>query len=154
MFVYFLIFNFFIFFNYIYSQTTNIYYNITLLKMKNENCDLNSNNYIFEIECNINPSPIFDLEFNLDLSSPTGMIARCKLIDDVIDAIKCNANSKDFLNKEETFSISENKNIKVNDKININIEKLNKSWIAKCNCVNFVCINAYILIIAIFLLIS
>ena len=153
MLVYFLIFKFFILFNYIYSQTTNIYYNITLLRLKNENCNLNSNNYIFEIECNINPSPIFDLEFDLDLSSPADMMARCKLIDDVIDVIKCNANSKDFLNKEETFSISENKNIKVNDKININIEKLNQNWIAKCNFVNFVCINAYFLIIAIFLLI-
>ena len=153
MFVYFLNFNFFILFNYIYSQTTNIYYNITILKLKNENCDFNSNNYIFEIECIINPSPIFDLEFDLDLSSPTGMIARCKLIDDVIDAIKCNANSKDFLNKEETFSISENKKIKVNDKININIEKLNQNWIATCNFVNFTHINVYFLIIAIFLLI-
>ena len=153
MLMYFLIFNFFIFFNYIYSQTTNIYYNVTLLKLKNEDCDFNSDNYIFEIECIINPSPIFDLEFDLDLSSPTGMIARCKLIDDVIDAIKCNANSKDFLNKEETFSISENKKIKVNDKININIEKLNQNWIAKCNFVNFARINVYFLIIAIFLLI-
>ena len=153
MFLSFLLFNFCLFLNLIYSQTTNIYYNVTLLKLKNENCDYNSNRYIFEIECIINPSPIFDLEFDLDLSSPTGMIARCKLIDDVIDAIKCNANSKDFLNKEETFSISENKKIKVNDKININIEKLNQNWIAKCNFVNFVRINVYFLINAIFLLI-
>ena len=153
MFEYFLILNFFIFFNYINSQTTNIYYNITLLKLKNENCEFNSNNYIFEIECIINPSPIFDLEFDLDLSLPTGMKARSKIIDDVIDVIKCNANSKDILNKEETFSISENKNIKVSDKININIGKLNQNWIAKCNSVNFIHINAYFLIIAIFLLI-
>ena len=121
--------------------------------MKNENCDFNSNNYIFEIECIINPSPIFDLEFDLDLSLPTGIKARCKLIDDVIDAIKCNANSKDILNKEETFSISENKNIKVSDKININIGKLNQNWIAKCNFSNFVRINISFLIIVIFLLI-
>ena len=153
MFVYFLIFNFFIIFNYIYSQTTNIYYNVTLLKLKNEDCDFNSNNYIFEIECIINPSPIFDLEFDLDLSAPTGMMARCKLIDDVVDVIKCNVNSKDLLNKKETFSISENKKIKVNDKININIGKLNQNWIATCNFVNFVCINVYFLLIGIFLLI-
>ena len=153
MFLSFLLFNFCLFLNLIYSQTTNIYYNVTLLKLKNEDCDFNSNNYIFEIECIINPSPIFDLEFDLDLSSPTGMIARCKLIDDVIDAIKCHVNSKDFLNKKETFSISENKKIKVNDKININIGKLNQNWIATCNFVNFTRINVYFLIIAIFLLI-
>ena len=153
MFLSFLLFNFCLFLNLIYSQTTNIYYNVTLLKLKNENCDYNSNSYIFEIECIINPSPIFDLEFDLDLSAPTGMMARCKLIDDVVDVIKCNVNSKDLLNKEETFSISENKKIKVNDKININIEKLEQKWITKCNFVNFVCINVYFLLIGIFLLI-
>ena len=35
------------------SQNANIYYNVTLLKLKNENCDLDANNYVFEIECNI-----------------------------------------------------------------------------------------------------
>ena len=149
----FFIFNFFLFLNFIFSQTTNIYYNVTLLKLKKENCDFDSNKYIFEIECIINPSPIFDLEFDLDLSSPTGMMARCKLIDDVIDVIKCNVNSKELSNKQETFSISENRRIKVNDKININIENLNQNWIAKCNFVNFVYIRTYFLLIVIFLLI-
>ena len=149
----FLIFNFFLFLNLIYSQTTNIYYNITLLKLRNENCDYNSNSYIFEFECIIMPSPIFDLEFDLDLSTPTGMKAICKLIDDVIDLIKCNVNSKDLLNKEEEFSILENKKIKVNDKINLNIGKLDQKWIAKCNLSNFVYINIYFLKIFIILLI-
>ena len=153
MFLSFLIFNFLLFLNSIYSQTTNIYYNVTLIKLKNETCDYNSSNYIFEIECIISPSPIFDLEFDLNLSSPTGMITRCKLIDDVIDVIKCNVNSKEILNKEETFSISENKKIKVNDKVNINIEKLDQEWIFPCNFINFVCINIYFLLISIFLLI-
>ena len=53
-----------------------------------------------------------------------------------------------------TYSkVSGNKKIKVNDKININIEKLNQNWIAKCNFVNFTRIKVYFLIIAIFLLI-
>ena len=153
MFLSFLIFDFFLFLNFIYSQTTNIHYNVTLIKLKNETCDFNSNNYIFEIECIINPSAIFDLEFDLDLSSPIGMVTKCKLIDDVIDVIKCYINSKELLNKEETFSISENRNIKANDKIDVNIEKLSQKWVSKCNFVNFVGIKVYFLLITIFLMI-
>ena len=135
--------------NLIFSQHNNIYYNITLLKLKNEICDADSNNYIFEIESNINPCPIYDLDFNLELSSPTGVTAQCKLIDDVLDTIKCHVNRK-YLNLEkETFSINENKLIKVNDKINIHIKKLNQKWTTNClSC--FLHINFVLFIILIY----
>ena len=134
----------------LFSQNINIYYNVTLLQLKNEICDSDSNTYIFEIECNINPSPIYDLDFNLDLSSPRGVTAQCKLIDDVIDLIKCHVNTQFLQMKKETFSISENKVIKVNDKINIHIKKLNQNWVINCLS-HFWHTNFLLLIIVIFL---
>ena len=132
------------------SQNINIYYNITLLKLKKEICDSDSNTYIFEIECNINPSPIYDLDFNLDLSSPRDVTVQCKLIDDVIDLIKCHVNKSFLQLGKETFSISENKLIKVNDKINIHIKKLNQNWVTNCLS-RFWHFNFLLLIIVIFL---
>ena len=132
------------------SQNANIYYNVTLLKLKNENCDSDANNYVFEIECNINPSPIYDLDFDLDLSSPKGVKAQCKLIDDVIDVIKCRISTKNHEFKKETFSISENKYIKVNDKITIYIEKLNQNFIVDYCLSQFFHINFLLLSFVIF----
>ena len=132
------------------TQNANIYYNVTLLKLKNENCDLDANNYVFEIECNINPSPIYDLDFDLDLSSPKGVKAQCKLIDDVIDVIKCRISTKNHEFKKETFSISGNKYIKVNDKITIFIEKLNQNLILDYCLSQFFHINFLLLCFVIF----
>ena len=147
-----LFFSFLYLFKLIHAQNVNLHYNVTSLKLRNGKCNEEKNKYSFEIECNINPSPIFDMEFDLDLSSPKGVIARCKLIDDVIDVIKCHINiNVDSFNKK-TFSISENKNIKVNENINIYIEKLKQNWIADCSF-GFLYINTYFLIIVIILLI-
>ena len=130
---------------FINSQKTNISYNITLLKLKQEECDTTEKKYNFEIECIINPGPIFDLEFDLELTSPKGVIAKCKLIDDIIDLIKCYINENEF--KKEKFSISQDKLIKVNDKINIYIGKLKQDWTSELCTFQKLYMNKYLLVI-------
>ena len=134
------------------SQNTKINYKVTLLKLLDDECDSKIDNYMFKLECIINPSPIFDLEFNLDLSSPKGMTAKCKLTDDVIDVIICQLNLKNYKLKNEKIIISGNELIKVNDEINILIEKLNQDWEVKFCSHLFLNINAFIFIFIIIFL--
>ena len=127
-------------------QNININYNITLLKLHKDECDLKEDNYIFEIECIIIPSPIFDLEFDLDLNTPSGSSAKCKLMDDVINMLKCYISTKNHSFIKETISISGNKLIKVNDQLNIHIENANQRWVVDFCNFNIQYMNIYILV--------
>ena len=135
----------------LYFQNVNINYNITLLKLQNDECDSKEDNYIFEIKCIINPSPIFDLEFDLDLNTPSGSSAKCKLMDDVIDTLKCYISTKNHTFMKETISISGNKLIKVNDQLNIHIENVNQRWVVDFCNFYIPYINIYILVFVLIL---
>lgn len=69
-----------------------INYEIFPTEIDEEECDKDNKKFKFVIKGKIEPSPIYDLNFELNLNSPIISKAQCRLIDDVDDKIKCSIN--------------------------------------------------------------
>lgn len=134
-----------------------INYNITPKKLLEEECDPDTSSYLFVIKCSIKPAPIYDLEFDLNLSSPKNTKAKCFLMDDVGNQIKCIIDTLTRSIKETNIEIGNEQKINVNDGVNnitVTFSKANLNTISKVTCKSFYLFSNIYFIIFISLIFS
>ena len=131
-------------------------YTITPANLVEEECDVDSSSYRFAIKCVITPPPIYDLEFDLNLASPKNTKARCYILDDVENEIKCAIDTLSCLIKKTNIEIQSEQVININDSLNnvgLTFSKSNINAISKVTCKScFLFSNIYFLILAVLLL--
>ena len=117
-----------------------IKYNITPKKLLEEECDPNTSSYLFIIKCDIKPGPIYDLEFDLNLSSPKNTKAKCFLMDDVVNEIKCIIDTLTCPIQKTNIEIVNEQIININDGVNnvtVTFSKSKLNIISKVTCKSY-----------------